>query len=374
MNYYCSQKFNFLTLDIDRKILAACCSAEPEQINLQWLKNNSGQLFNTPNLLQERQAMLDNKSVKSCEKACYIPESKGIISRRQIKSNDESNVYTSVQSAPETLNLVLNTNCNLTCSYCCKQYSTAWLKDISDNGAYLNDARFKITMQDKVVLKIHQSELLTSKYYQLFEQEIKNFTNLKKIVISGGEPFLYNNLASLLQNFNCEIDIFTGLGVNSNRFERMLLKLPKNIKLKVSAENVLKLYEFNRYGNTYENFRKNLELIKKHNFDFVFSSTLSNLTIHGFQDFQKIIGTGNDSITLCNDPDYLSLNVLDTKSKEIILQTKYDSHEDIIKQSILTEPGKEQKQNLKNYILEFARRRNLDLFIYPKHFIDWILA
>jgi hypothetical protein len=32
----------------------------------------------------------------------------------------------------------------------------------------------------------------------------------------------------------------------------------------------------------------------------------------------------------------------------------------------------QQKQSLKKFLVEFARRRNLSLAIFPKHFLNWL--
>jgi hypothetical protein len=77
----------------------------------------------------------------------------------------------------------------------------------------------------------------------------------------------------------------------------------------------------------------------------------------------------------CNDPNFLSINVMDDKSKETIynniskLPTKVQN---IIKDSIDELPTIEQHTNLKNYLNEFSKRRNYSVDIFPKTFINWI--
>jgi hypothetical protein len=140
-----------------------------------------------------------------------------------------------------------------------------------------------------------------------------------------------------------------------------------NVSLVISAENTGKLYEFNRYGNTWQRFLENVSHIK---IDHKFNATVSNLTIHGLSDFTKMF---DDVIfTPCNDPDFLAINVLDKISKGMLLDNLPIAAKTLFEDSINIEPTEQQRQDLKTYIIDFANRRNLSMSIFPKHFVDWI--
>ena len=363
--YYCSQKFWWLTVEPERRSMASCCAASTQKIDLSWLRNNPGQLFNDPNLLHERQQMLDNEPPSSCEDSCWQAERVGLPSRRTLMKSDIK-THLDIVSSPTVLNINLGSDCNLTCSYCCKQCSTAWLRDIHKNGAYLDDPRFHINNNDRIVLKLGQKKIKSSESYKLIINEIKKIKTVNRIEISGGEPLLYNDLVQLVQSLSGPINIYTGLGVDSKRLKRILDTLPETITFSISAENTGKLYEFNRYGNTWNNFLTNLDLVRQ-KFDYKFAMVVSNLTIHGMEDFKKNVGTGKDTINYCNDPIYLSASVLDPESKTIYQHTLPD-----LSTTISNTYSQQQKQNLKTYIHYFAKNRNLDLNIFPKHFISWI--
>jgi hypothetical protein len=363
-NYYCSQKFWWMTVEPERRSIASCCAATPDKIDLNWLRDNPGQLFNTPLLQFERQQMLDNSPVTSCEDTCWRPERAGLPSRRTTMSSDKI-THTDVIARPTTLHINLGSDCNLTCSYCTKQYSTAWLRDINNHGPYLDDPRFTINNNDRIVLKLGQAAIKSSSGYQLLIDEIRGIRTAEQIEITGGEPFLYNGLANLVNGLNGPVDIFSGLGVDSKRLERILDTLPDTVTFTISAENVGNLYEFNRYGNTWSNFLRNLDLIQK-KFKYKFCTVVSNLTIHGLQQFRQEFGTDHDLINLCTDPDYLSASVLDPTSKEL-----YSQLTDLTNTLTVT-PTQEQRVKLKTYLNEFAQRRNTSLSVFPDHFIDWI--
>jgi organic radical activating enzyme len=278
----------------------------------------------------------------------------------------DTKTHVDLQSSPTVLNINLGSDCNLTCSYCCKQYSTAWLRDVNKNGPYLDDTRFQINNNDRMVLKLGQKTIKSSESYQLIINEIKNIKAVNRIEISGGEPLLYNELDQLVKSLSGSINIFTGLGVDHKRLKRILETLPDTVTFTISAENTGKLYEFNRYGNTWNNFLTNLDLIQQ-KFNYKFNMVLSNLTIHGMEEFRKNFGTNKDTMNYCNDPIYLSASVLDPESKKIYQHAMPDLSDTISITSDL-----EQKQKLKQYVDHFVKNRNLDLSIFPKHFVSWM--
>ena len=367
---YCSQKFWWLTVEPERRTMNSCCAASATKIDLAWLKHNPGQLFNTPELMSERISMLNNEPVASCEDTCWSAERRGLPSRRTVMASG-TRTHTDVYASPQVLHINVGSDCNLTCSYCCKQYSTAWLRDVKENGAYTDEARYQLNANDRIVLQLGQTAIKTSDSYQTILQEVKRLTTAKQIEVTGGEPFLYNGLEDLVAGLSAPVDVFTGLGVNTDRLTRMLDRLPKQTTFTISAETTGALYEFNRYGNTWDQFRRNLDLIAGR-FEYRFCSVLSNLTVHGFDQFQKEYSTDKDLLNPCNDPGYLSASVLDEESKASLNQIQYKYHDQIIKETLAITGTTEQQTNLKKYLMEFARRRNLSLAIFPDSFINWI--
>jgi pyruvate-formate lyase-activating enzyme len=373
-NYYCSQKFWFLSLDLERQKLQSCCAASPSKIDVTWLEKNKGQLFNTPELIKERNDLLNDIPVKSCEDTCWNPEGKGLPSRRTImKSNVVT--HTNVIAEPEVLHINVGSNCNLTCVYCGKQYSTAWQRDINNNGVYFNDNRFKILPIDSLVVKIGQKTIKASKSYNLILDEVKKYSNLKEVLITGGEPLLYNNLVDLLNSLaeSTAIKVFTGLGVNSNRLQKLIQKIHnKNVEFIISAETTGPLYEFIRFGQKYKNFLRNLKIIEN-KFSIAFSSVLSNLTIHGFYEFEKEFADYKmHYISFCTSPEYLNINLMDNNSKSLLKTYNFVNLNHEIKTTLEADYTKDNKEKLKLFLLEYARRRNLSLNVLPESFVQWI--
>lgn len=379
-NFYCGQKWTWLTVDPERRLLASCCKSAQQSIDVSWLKNNPGQIFNNPAITQERQDMLDNKPVAACKKACWIPESQNIPSRRTMFPEESSEVFSNTHaSAPKIVEIVLGSDCNMTCAYCSKRFSSSWLRDVQEHGPYIDnytiDDRFDITNDDKVILKLSQSELSASTRYQTILSEIATFGKIHNLKIVGGEPFLYNGMQDLLKSVTADlIEITTGLGVNPKRFERLIQELPQDkTTLILSAESTRQNYEFVRNGNTYDNFLQNLKTIQRHGLKYRYSITLSNLNVHDFKHFQDELGTDDDYFNILVDPVYLSPCVLDLESKDRILSTSFKYNENEIHRAVSAEYTDEQVAHFKQFVTEFVRRKNLTLDTFPESFKKWII-
>ena len=377
MNNYCSQKFWWFGVDVEKQEAQSCCTATSDRIDIDWIKNNPGQLFNTPTLLADRKMLLDNKRATSCA-VCWQAEDRGVISRRQ-QSDSQVKTHTEINATPRVLNIIIGSDCNLTCSYCCKQYSSAWAADLVDNGEYQigDHNRYSMTKKDKVIYKLSQKEILKSSNRSEILDEVA-LLSAETISITGGEPFLNLDLANILSNLSRSksLEIWTGLGVNTQRFINELekIKLIPNVNLIISAENIKYHYEFNRYGNSYSKFLDNIEVIKQSGIPFKFAATVSNTTLFGLADFINEFGEYEIMFNLCNDPDFLSINVLDDDSKLKILESLSTVKLKItnLESTISTPCSQSQKKEAAIFIKEFASRRNLSLDIFPKSFINWI--
>jgi organic radical activating enzyme len=326
--------------------------------------------------------MLNNIPVASCESACWAPERNNQISRRiGLKSNKKTHIE--LTSVPDTINLVVGSSCNLTCSYCCKNYSTAWARDVANNGPYtIGSDRFTASTIDRLLSKVSHSEHENSTGYQLLLSELTKFNNVNTVYITGGEPFLYNSLIELVANLvdlHKQVIIYTGLGVNHARFVTIVKKLQniKNLKIVISAENINSLYEFNRYGNKFQDLCVKVATLAEHNVPVEFATVLSNITLFGLQEFVEYFSAYKINHNICNDPDFLQVNVLDLHSKQKMLDSLHGMQmstelQDLLSQSIQQPCTDQQKTNVASYLQEFAARRNMSLDVFPAEFTDWL--
>ncbi len=383
-SYYCSQKFWWLSVDIDRSQILSCCAASPENINTDWLINNPGKLFNTPKLQQERHSMLQNIPVQSCKQTCWNAESNNLPSRRLIMSSNHT-THRDINAEPETLHIILGNDCNMSCVYCCKQYSSTWARDILDQGPYqvdISDDRYRINAVDKILLNLSQKELATSKKRNVILDEISNLDkkNIKAVTITGGEPFLSLSLNQTVLSLNSEVTIkvWSGLGVDPARFRKECEKIKNNnLEIVISAENVGDFYEFNRSGNSWKRFCQNIDILDELQIKYSFNATVSNLTLFGLPDFIQWIKGKEVTWGVCNDPEFLAPNILDDISKTNIINNLScfpEKVQTIITQSFDIDSDPKTIHNLKSFLLEYTRRKKKSWEIFPRHFLDWVSA
>jgi organic radical activating enzyme len=385
-DYYCSNKFTFLKIDFEKSTTYNCHAATPHPVDFAWLENNPGQLFNTPINMVERELMLANQRNPSCEQNCYPAEDRGQISTRMLQSTPDRR-YTDVQTHPKQVDVTLFSECNLTCSYCCKEYSSAWRNDLLKNGSYelpgyAEQNRMKLLPIDIISSKISQKEKASApKIKLLLDQLYKSQQHIEILTITGGEPFLNNLLPELLEKFKTvpRIDLFTGLGVNSDRFKRILsiVKQYKNINLCISAESTDKNYEFNRYGMSWQEFLERMQIIQDGGINFEFHCTISNLTVLGFADFYKLYQNVKMHIDFVHHPDFMSAGNLDAETKQQVVRELSPYQSDANVQKILQTLSSVYVNNshrsiMSAWLKQFAGRRNLDFNIYPKTFLDWL--
>jgi len=376
-NYYCNQKFWWLSIDLEKFQTFSCCAATPQSVDFAWLADRPGQIFNTPTLHHERKMMLANEPVASCEAACWQPESQNQPSRRTVMQGQVL-THTSIESVPRILNLIVGTDCTMTCVYCCKFYSKAWTRDIVQNGTYTVDRaddRFTVNNVDRILATIGQKDIVTSsKRRQLIDQVLAlcHESPIEKIMITGGEPLLYLGLTNLITSIpeHIPVKVFSGFGVDEKRFERKIGKFSHNVTAVISVESIGSLYEFVRFGNSWDRFSRNLESLQRSSITYEFNSTVTNLTMFGLKQFIEWAQGTPINFQPCTDPDFLSIHVIDDDSKQHL--KSQSGLPDFVYPALELQPTGMQIQSFRSYAKEFARRRSLDLSVFPRSFECWM--
>lgn len=380
--HYCSNKFTFIKFDLEKQASLNCHAAAEHKIDLAWLKENPGQLFNIPVNIAEREQMLQGERNASCEKNCYPAEDKNEVSTRMLEN---TNSLYSIYTTPKVVDITLFSDCNMSCSYCCKAYSSTWRNDLKDNGPYLVDEfndpeRYSLTLKDQVISKLSQTQKLTSPTTKFLLDEI-GVLGMDHVIITGGEPFLNKHLIDVVEHIKHvpDIKIFSGLGVNKLRFSRMLKLLEpyKNVRFDVSGENIGSLHEFNRHGCSWDTWKSNLELLRNHGANVHIHATISNLTILGFaefyQEFKDIIPI---IVDVANSPNFMSPGNIDPETKTKIIADLEKFNDPSLQKIISTLSDAKnidlRRRQMAQWLLQYVQRRNLDITVLPQTFREWL--
>jgi radical SAM protein with 4Fe4S-binding SPASM domain len=314
-----------------------------------------------------KQQMLKGEYPSNCE-GCYFQEK----NRKKSFDNISSRTYYAKEVGPHVtknlfdsadnfelrhVDLRWSNKCNQACVYCGPQYSSKWAKELNKKVESDREARTKLK-----------------------EYVFANINNLKNIYLAGGEPLLMNEnreFLELLLKENAEVHIRVNTNLshtNTGVFE--LLQKFKNVHWTVSVESIGKQYEYIRHGGNWNEFLKNLVIIK-HNADHKISFNMLYfiLNYHSLFDcvsyFQNM-GFGNNSFVIgpLYGPEYL--NILNLPDDVIIqlklkFQTEIDkkpgfllrnSYENILK--YLDEPFDKDLNKTYNSITAMDKRRNID--------------
>jgi hypothetical protein len=106
-----------------------------------------------------------------------------------------------------------------------------------------------------------------------------------------------------------------------------------------------------------------------------FYCTLTNLTVLGIEKFVKFIGNRPAQYTLCTDPAFLSVNMIDPESKQQVLDSLDRlpaALQTVLGQDLQQPADEKQRHELQVYLQEFAVRRNIDLNFLPETFVKWL--
>jgi hypothetical protein len=160
--------------------------------------------------------------------------------------------YDSSEFTLAGVDLRWSNTCNFKCVYCEPKYSNGIERELNvtfSNGDHGNQA--------------------------VLDFVLANQNNIKEIYLAGGEPMLMKENRQFLEqftNFNTKLRINTNLSnINEKNNILTMIKKFKDVLWTVSVENIEDRYEYTRYGGNWQQFIKNLEVIKNLNHSIRFN-------------------------------------------------------------------------------------------------------
>lgn len=393
--FYCNLKWDMAGINLSDQSIAQCCRSSWVPFDLNASKKDVIQIFNSAEVIVDRQETLEGKVPSSCSN-CVNYEQQGVsIQNYLLDSRDDAKVYTSGNKTtlPPRVDFVLHNFCNLTCVYCGPIFSSSWTKEIQKNGPYQS---MTISPKDIVKNKIPLSDYSNSTSFSVIKNIINHsdFKSVDTITLLGGEPLINPYLLDvvvdiLTHNSTVKLWITTGLGVPDKTFYSTIAKLKsidKNnqIGINVSAESTGSFFEFIRHGLTWSEFDTRL----KHLVSVFGTEKLSMMTVFfilsifdykNFLLYIKSLGLDPTKVQFgyLEDPEFLSLLQFNNSVTDCYINELLSS--DLLSERArvtLESTKKLQKMNQKSnkdfitYINEFAKRRNLDLSIFPKELFN----
>ena len=334
---FCALPFTYVYVDSLNEYKLCSDARLSSQINT----NNMSILeyFNSDYLKEIRDDIINgnlSEKIKGTCIRCIEREELGLWARREkriqyyVLETFRKNFYNIPTS--DTIKLKFGNLCNLKCLTCGPYSSSRWAherssqkemniyKELKDEISKASHERYGKLYQESFDYEF--SKNLTDLNYNFndkFYDELRILIkNLKRIIISGGEPFINEHFYYFLQwlidnKFSKKLNII----VFSN-----LTKLPKNFKkfydkfekftINVSIDGVDKKDEYIRRGTNFSEKNKNIEQLIQY-FDINFVSTLSILNVGYQKDMIKYCSKMNKAPSFFNvlvEPFFLQINNL----------------------------------------------------------------
>ena len=268
-----------------------CClfkmkSKNDERYNLKNLESFDN-ILNSKKWIEYRGRMQSQK-MPECQ-ACWVREETNNDSKR-IHYNTRVSIKETHPHTLQTLEIALDTTCNMMCRICQPSQSSKWasatkvidkLNNLhNDKNSRYNIATVDTSTKDHLLRVIVNSDL----------------TKLSRIRINGGEPFYSKNLLPVLQKIdsdagleNVQLEFNTNGSIFPKKETLDLLLKAKKLTLEFSIDAVGKLAEVTRYGGSWENIEQTIKKWKMTFPNAVFSvhSVISLLNLSQLNELRK---------------------------------------------------------------------------------------
>lgn len=303
-------------------------------------------IINSDTYKKIRLEMLNGIVPEAC-KGCKNVEDSGGESKRKRESGrfqvDHAlltNPDGSITPNIKDLELRLGNYCNLKCRGCNAESSTSWIQDYHKLKNVINlPSNYDLLIQQQGTRESDYSWCESENFY---ENVLKNAPELRRIHISGGEPFLvpkhFELIEKLINSGNTNIDIhyITNLNYNFEKLKPALdkLKFFGYVNISFSIDDVaernsyirslsdwnLTISNLNRFLTEYPEFKYSItQTVNVYNFLYVDE-------LFTFLTNNNLLPPNGILLNHIHAPEYLNANVLPIE----IRQQKLDSVRDLI--------------------------------------------
>lgn len=307
------------------------------------IKDNNGVAFNAKSgslikafssdyMKDIRRRSLNGELINECRN-CWSIEKLGKRSKRLLDHYVYKDALGKIdwnnhEPLPQSLDIKLGYTCNLACRICDSFNSSIWAAEV-----------IKYPKLQSLYPPKQNTALWTTDEDSLFWENFRDLDNsIKYLQFTGGEPFLIKKHFSLLRYLidkgkakNIKLR-YTSNGTIYPDEAIDIWNNFKSVEINFSIDNIGKKFEYERYGDVWENVEKNISKFLKlpsKKYTFNIFCTLSALNVADAYDVYKFgadRGMNVEYNVLFNPPD-LSMNILTEPAKQFTI-SKLLSHSD----------------------------------------------
>ena len=277
---FCAAKWYNATIWLGSGQTTSCHHPPAHAIDLEAIKTNPKAIHNTPQKKLDRELMQIGGRPSGCE-YCWKIEDMGVdaVSDRVYKSKIypiESLDYAYRLNPSDdvdlrTLEIAFDRTCQFACSYCNPAFSSTWVKDIKNNGPYMDlvsDGRNHFThIHDASQLYVYgESNPYVEAFFAWWESDLHR--TLQELRITGGEPLMSGETWQLIDWFKdnqgrskTRLAINSNLGMDGNKIQDFLKRIEgiPHLEIYTSMEATDQQAEYIRDGLDYPQWKLNVE-------------------------------------------------------------------------------------------------------------------
>lgn len=346
----CLAKFHEASIWVYSGKIASCHYTPFIQVG-----NTVDTFYNPIEKRDQQKRMLAGEQPPACN-SCWHYENLGLRSDRTRKSlsfkdhlsaDDYKNP--NYVFKPKALELAFQNTCNLACSYCSPQFSTAWMNDIRNDGVYKDITTDDRRHYQKDIVEIQQ--MIDPPDMNLFWDWFTTVADgLESIRVSGGEPLMHEEVFRVFEmmtqmNPDIECVIHSNLCQKPVVMDRFFDKISKltNLRMNISNESAGETAEFIREGMVYSEWLHNVERLGNSTVkEFTISTTVSAIALQSLdQMYLDIIDIRKRtkvkpyiSINMVDKPDFQGFGCLTRDERDFYID-KYTKFYYTIKDDLL---------------------------------------
>jgi hypothetical protein len=281
---FCAAKWYNATIWLGSGQTTSCHHPPAHAIDINEIKNNPSALHNTQQKKNEREQMQRGERPRGCEYCWKIEDmDSSAVSDRVYKTviYNEEDINVAFQTPNhkninlKTLEIAFDRTCQFACSYCNPAFSSSWVKDIRNNGPYVNlvsDGRNHFTHphDSSQLYKFGETNPYVEAFFEWWETDLHQ--SLDELRITGGEPLMSGHTWQLIDWFKLnQGKSQTRLAINSNLglepdkmadFVTAIESLP-HVEIYTSNESVGTHAEYIRDGLDYTQWINNMHILAR---------------------------------------------------------------------------------------------------------------
>jgi organic radical activating enzyme len=241
----CLAKWTQVTMHLQLGHTHSCHHPRTHPISTSEIKRNPSALHNTSYKKRRRKEMLEGQRPEECDYCWNVEDNSDRFSDRTFKSSESWSLphYKEITELgwrqdynPKYVEVAFSNACNFKCSYCGPAFSSRWMEELEQFGAYPTTDKFNSLdyniAENKMPFKQTEYNPFVEAFWKWWPDLYKDLHTFR---ITGGEPLMSKDTWDVLDyiiehpNPNKELNlaINSNLGVPDKLIDKFIEKLKK---------------------------------------------------------------------------------------------------------------------------------------------------